>query len=143
MPNISMIDNLVILEKDNGDIITFVTNEISEDWQKSFNIKLLGIQNNSGLFDIDITQDDLISVFIYYRSYCYSNYPDFFRSIGVNRTTTLNYINLKNLRVDNYTNLLGSIDNAKPFTVRDRIAYARRMNWIPKVQHGTRKVRYA
>jgi hypothetical protein len=142
MPNISMQDNLVILEKDNGDIITFATNELSKDWQKSFNIKLVGIENNSGLFDIDITQDDLISVFIYYRSYYCSNYPQFFKSIGISRTTTIDYINIKNLGILDYARLLCLVDNAKPLTIRDRIAYARRMNWIPKVQHGTRKVRY-
>ena len=142
MPNISMKDNLVILEKDNGDIITFATNKISKDWQKSFNIKLVGIENNNGLLDIDITKDDLISVFIYYRTYYYSNYPDFFEGIGVNRTTTLDYINLKNLGISEYQGLLGLIHSAKPLTIRDRVAYARRHNWIPKV-YGTRKVRYA
>jgi len=143
MPNISMKDNLVILEKDNGDIITFATNEISEDWQKSFNIKLVGIENNNGLLDIDITQDDLTNVFTYYRTYYYSNYPDFFEGIGINRTTTLDYINIKNLGILDYQGLLGLIHSAKPLTIRDRVAYARRHSWIPKVQHGTRKVRYA
>ncbi len=143
MPNISMKDNLVILEKDNGNIITFTTNELSKDWQKSFNIKLLGIENNNGLLDIDITQDDLIRVFTYYRTYYYSNYPDFFEGIGINKTTTLDYINIKNLGILDYQQLLGSIHSAKPLTIRDRVAYARRHGWIPKVGHGNRKVRYA
>ena len=140
MSNISMEYGVVILKKDNGDIITFATNEMSKDWQESFNIKLVGIQNNSGLLDIDITQEDLTSVFIYYKSYISNNYPDFFEGIGKNRTTTLDYINLKNLGILDYQRLLGLIENAKPLTIRDRIAYARRQGWIPKVGHGFRKV---
>ena len=143
MPNISMEYDLVILEKDNGDIITFATNEMSEDWQKSFNIKLVGVQNYSGLFDINITQDDLISVFVYYKNYISNNHPEFFEGIGKNRTTTLDYINIKNLGILDYQVLLGLIHNAKPLTIRDRIAYARRHSWIPNVGHGNRKVRYA
>ena len=143
MPNISMEYDLVILEKDNGDIITFATNEMSEDWQKSFNIKLVGIENNGGLVDIDITQEDLTNVFIYYKNYYSLNYPDFFEGIGKNRTTTLDYINIKNLGILDYQVLLGLIHNAKPLTIRDRIAYARRHSWIPNVGHGNRKVRYA
>jgi hypothetical protein len=90
-----------------------------------------------------ITQEDLTNVFIYYKSYYSLNYPDFFEGIGKNRTTTLDYINIKNLGILDYQNLLGSIHNAKPLTIRDRIAYARRHSWIPNVGHGNRKVRYA
>ena len=143
MPNISMQDNLITLNKDNGDVLSFITTPINEDWTKSCNIKLVGIENNSGLVDIDITQEDLTNVFIYYKNYYSLNYPDFFEGIGKNRTTTLDYINIKNLGILDYQNLLGSIHNAKPLTIRDRIAYARRHSWIPNVGHGNRKVRYA
>jgi len=143
MSNISMQDNLITLNKDNGDVLTFITTPINEDWTKSCNIKLVGIENNSGLLDINITQEDLTSVFIYYKSYYSLNYPDFFEGIGKNRTTTLDYINIKNLGILDYQSLLGFIHNAKPLTIRDRVAYARRHGWIPSVQHGTRKVRYA
>ena len=143
MPNISMQDNLITLNKDNGDVLSFITTPINEDWTKSCNIKLVGIENNSGLLDIDITQEDLTNVFIYYKSYYSLNYPDFFEGIGKNRTTTLDYINIKNLGILDYQSLLALIHSAKPLTIRDRVAYARRHNWIPKVQHGTRKVRYA
>ena len=143
MPNISMQDNLITLNKDNGDVLSFITTPINEDWTKSCNIKLVGIENNSGLVDIDITQEDLTNVFIYYKNYYSLNYPDFFEGIGKNRTTTLDYINIKNLGILDYQNLLGSIHNAKPLTIRDRIAYARKHSWIPNVGHGNRKVRYA
>ncbi len=143
MPNISMQDNLITLNKDNGDVLSFITTPINEDWKKSCNIKLVGIENNSGLLDINITQEDLTSVFIYYKSYYSLNYPDFFEGIGKNRTTTLDYINIKNLGIFDYQVLLGLIHNAKPLTIRDRIAYARRHSWIPNVGHGNRKVRYA
>ena len=143
MLNISMQDNLITLNKDNGDVLSFITTPINEDWKKSCNIKLVGIENNSGLLDINITQEDLISVFVYYKTYYSNNYPQFFNSIGVNRTTTLDYMNIKNLGILDYQDLLSFIDNAKPLTIRDRIAYARRHGWIPSVQHGTRKVRYA
>lgn len=142
MSNISMQDNLITLNKDNGDVLTFITTPINDDWTKSCNIKLVGIENNSGLLDINITQEDLTSVFIYYKSYYSLNYPDFFEGIGKNRTTTLDYINIKNLGILDYQSLLGFIHNAKPLTIRDRVAYARRHGWIPSVQHGTRKVRY-
>jgi hypothetical protein len=138
-----MQDNLITLNKDNGDVLSFITTPINEDWTKSCNIKLVGIENNSGLVDIDITQEDLTNVFIYYKNYYSLNYPDFFEGIGKNRTTTLDYINIKNLGILDYQNLLGSIHNAKPLTIRDRIAYARRHSWIPNVGHGNRKVRYA
>ena len=143
MPNISMQDNLITLNKDNGDVLSFITTPINEDWTKSCNIKLVGIENNSGLVDIDITQEDLTNVFIYYKNYYSLNYSDFFEGIGKNRTTTLDYINIKNLGILDYQVLLGSIHNAKPLTIRDRIAYARRHSWIPNVGHGNRKVRYA
>ena len=143
MPNISMQDNLITLNKDNGDVLSFITTPINEDWTKSCNIKLVGIENNTGLLDIDITQEDLTNVFIYYKSYYSFNYPDFFEGIGKNRTTTLDYINIKNLGILDYQSLLGLIHSAKPLTIRDRIAYARRHGWIPSVQHGTRKVKYA
>jgi len=143
MPNISMQDNLITLNKDNGDVLSFITTPINEDWTKSCNIKLVGIKNNSGLVDIDITQEDLTNVFIYYKNYYSLNYPDFFEGIGKNRTTTLDYINIKNLGILDYQDLLGLIHSAKPLTIRDRIAYARRHGWIPSVQHGTRKVKYA
>ena len=138
-----MQDNLITLNKDNGDVLSFITTPINEDWKKYCNIKLVGIENNSGLLDIDITQEDLTNVFIYYKSYYSLNYPDFFEGIGKNRTTTLDYINIKNLGILDYQSLLALIHSAKPLTIRDRVAYARRHNWIPKVQHGTRKVRYA
>jgi hypothetical protein len=140
MPNISMQDNLIILNKDNGDVLTFSTTPINDDWKKSCNIKLVNIENNSGLLDINITQEDLTSVFVYYKTYYSNNYPQFFESIGVNRTTTLDYMNIKNLGIFDYQGLLSFIHNAKPLTVRDRIAYARRHGWIPKVGHGFRKV---
>lgn len=143
MPNISMQDNLITLNKDNGDVLRFITTTINEDWTKSCNIKLVGIENNNGLVDIDITQEDLTNVFIYYKNYYSLNYPDFFEGIGKNRTTTIDYINIKNLGILDYQSLLGSIHNAKPLTIRDRIAYARKHSWIPNVGHGNRKVRYA
>jgi hypothetical protein len=138
-----MQDNLITLNKDNGDVLSFITTPINEDWTKSCNIKLVNIENNSGLVDIDITQEDLTNVFIYYKNYYSLNYPDFFEGIGKNRTTTLDYINIKNLGILDYQSLLALIHNAKPLTIRDRIAYARRHSWIPNVGHGNRKVRYA
>jgi hypothetical protein len=134
-----MQDNLIILNKDNGTIVTFGTTELSEDWKKSLNIKIVKVENNSGLIDIDVSQDDLISVFLYYRNYTKLNYPDFYESIGTNKTTTIDYINLQTLGVSTYKSVLASFYNAKVLTIRDRIAYARRHGWIPKAGQGNRR----
>jgi hypothetical protein len=37
-----------------------------------------------------------------------------------------------------YQKILAEVHNAKPLTIRDRIAYARRHGWIESVGHGER-----
>jgi hypothetical protein len=59
-----------------------------------------------------------------------------FETFGVNKITTIDYLNLQALGIKEYQKIIGNIENAKPLTIRDRIAYARRHNWIPAVGHG-------
>lgn len=65
-------------------------------------------------------------------------YPKEFEVLGTNRTTTIDYLNLQSLGVKDYQKILAEVHNAKPLTIRDRIAYARRYNWIEPVGHGER-----
>jgi hypothetical protein len=61
-----------------------------------------------------------------------------FESLGINKTTTIDYLNLQALGIKDYQKILADIHNAKPLTIRDRIAYARRHKWIDSVGHGER-----
>jgi len=62
-----------------------------------------------------------------------------FKELGINKTTTLDYLNLQSLGIKDYQKILANLEGAKPLTIRDRIAYARRYEWIPSVGHGERK----
>ena len=62
-----------------------------------------------------------------------------FQELGINKTTTLDYLNLQSLGIKDYQKILANLEGAKPLTIRDRIAYARRYEWIPSVGHGERK----
>ena len=59
-------------------------------------------------------------------------------SFGINKSTTIDYLNLQALGIKDYQKILAEKYNAKPLTIRDRIAYARRHEWIPSVGHGER-----
>ena len=61
------------------------------------------------------------------------------QELGINKTTTLDYLNLQSLGIKDYQKILANLEGAKPLTIRDRIAYARRYEWIPSVGHGERK----
>jgi hypothetical protein len=59
-------------------------------------------------------------------------------NLGVNKFTTIDYLNLQSLGIKDYQKILAEKYEAKPLTIRDRIAYARRHKWIPPVGHGER-----
>ena len=61
-----------------------------------------------------------------------------FESLGLNKTTTIDYLNLQALGIRDYQKILADLHKAKPLTIRDRIAYARRHKWIDSVGHGER-----
>ena len=59
-------------------------------------------------------------------------------ALGVNKATLVDYLNLQSLGIKDYQKILSQIYDAKPLTIRDRIAYARRHKWIEPVGHGER-----
>jgi len=59
-------------------------------------------------------------------------------ALGINRATLVDYLNLQSLGIRDYQKILAEVYNAKPLTIRDRIAYARRHKWIEPVEHGDR-----
>ena len=59
-------------------------------------------------------------------------------ALGINKTTTVDYLNLQAFGIKDYQKILAEVHNAKPLTIRDRIAYARRHGWIESVGHGER-----
>jgi hypothetical protein len=75
----------------------------------------------------------------YLRSEIHKKYHKNFKELGINKTTTLDYLNLQSLGIKDYQKILANLEGAKPLTIRDRIAYARRYEWIPSVGHGERK----
>lgn len=67
-----------------------------------------------------------------------SKHKKFFDNLGINRTTTLDYLNLQALAIKDYQKIIAVTENQNTLTIRDRIAYARRHEWIDKVGHGVR-----
>lgn len=67
-----------------------------------------------------------------------TKFTEVIESLGVNKTTTIDYLNLQALGIKDYQKILADKYNAKPLTIRDRIAYARRHKWISSVGHGER-----
>jgi hypothetical protein len=107
---------------------------------KSYRIKLSALEKKGSLINDELTELDKDEIFIKAREYAYHATPDFFEALGVNQRTVLDYLNLKDLGLTDYQNKLSALWGASRLTIRDRIAYARRSNWIPKVKRGTRKV---
>jgi len=73
-----------------------------------------------------------------YKSDNNSKHKEFFDYLGINRATTLDYLNLQALGIKDYQRIIATTDNQNTLTIRDRIAYARRHGWIDKVGHGVR-----
>jgi len=67
-----------------------------------------------------------------------SKFKKYFDLIGINRSTTLDYLNLQSLALKDYQRIIATVENQNTLTIRDRIAYARRHGWIDKVGHGVR-----
>jgi len=67
-----------------------------------------------------------------------SKFKKYFDFIGINRSTTLDYLNLQSLALKDYQRIIATVDNQSTLTIRDRIAHARRHGWINKVGHGVR-----
>jgi hypothetical protein len=82
---------------------------------------------------------DIYWAWEYIRSELHKKYHKNFQELGINKTTTLDYLNLQSLGIKDYQKILANLEGAKPLTIRDRIAYARRYEWIPSVGHGERK----
>lgn len=59
-------------------------------------------------------------------------------ALGINKATLVDYLNLQSLGIRDYQKILAEVYDAKPLTIRDRIAYARRHKWIEPVGHGER-----
>ena len=59
-------------------------------------------------------------------------------ALGINKATLVDYLNLQSLGIKDYQKILAELYDAKPLTIRDRIAYARRHKWIEPVGHGER-----
>jgi hypothetical protein len=72
------------------------------------------------------------------REHLKTKYTKDFEALGINKTTTLDYLNLQAIGLKDYQRIISQLDNSKPLTVRDRIAYARRHKWIQSVGHGDR-----
>jgi hypothetical protein len=68
----------------------------------------------------------------------HSKHKAFLDRLGINRATTLDYLNLQALGIKDYQRIIATTDNQNTLTIRDRIAYARRHEWIDKVGHGVR-----
>jgi|688.fasta_scaffold370914_1 hypothetical protein len=68
----------------------------------------------------------------------HSKNKEFLDRLGINRATTLDYLNLQALAIKDYQRIIATTDNQNILTIRDRIAYARRHEWIDKVGHGVR-----
>lgn len=65
-------------------------------------------------------------------------FPELKEMLGVNRLTTLDYLNLQALGCKDYQLLIAEADRAKPLAIRDRIAYARKHGWLEAANHGER-----
>ena len=107
---------------------------------KSYRIKLSALEKKGSLIHDELTDLDKDDIFIKAREYAYNTTPEYFEGLGVNQKTVLDYLNLKGLGLTDYQNKLSALWGASRLTIRDRIAYARRNNWIPKVTKGKRKL---
>lgn len=73
-----------------------------------------------------------------HRKYIKKHYKNFVEEIGLNRFTTIDYLNLQSLGCKDYQAVIAKEENAKPLAIRDRVAYARRYGWIDSAEHGER-----
>jgi hypothetical protein len=87
-----------------------------------------------GRFDEKI----LLNVWLELRKYIINLNKNNYESLGTNKSTTIDYLNLQAFGIKDYQKILAGVHNAKPLTIRDRIAYARRHGWIESVGHGER-----
>jgi len=58
--------------------------------------------------------------------------------IGINRKTVIDYLLLQSLGLKDFALYISNEDGVKLHTVRDRLAYARKMEWIKKPGVGIR-----
>ena len=68
--------------------------------------------------------------------------PWFFDQIKTTRKTTLDYLNLQALGIDEYQKTIASKEanlKTSPLIIRDRVQYARKMGWIKKPSYGSRQ----
>ena len=104
-------------------------------------ISSMSKKNNQSLPEVELNRFQTsarIFAWLQIRELLKKKYPKDFEVLGINRTTTIDYLNLQSLGVKDYQKILAEVHNAKPLTIRDRIAYARRHNWIESVGHGER-----
>ena len=73
-----------------------------------------------------------------HRKFIRDNFPDLKDLLGVNRLTTLDFLNLQALGCKDYQLLIAEEERAKPLAIRDRIAYARKHGWLESAIHGER-----
>jgi hypothetical protein len=77
-------------------------------------------------------------IWLFMRNFMMKIYSESFHELGVNKQTTIHYLNLLAFGIKDYQQIIAKLENSKPLTVRDRIAYARRYKWIPTVGVGER-----
>ena len=104
-------------------------------------ITTISKKNNKSLPEVELNRfrtSARLFAWLQIREFLKQKYPKDFDVLGINRTTTIDYLNLQALGIKDYQKILAEVHNAKPLTIRDRIAYARRHDWIESVGHGER-----
>jgi hypothetical protein len=81
-----------------------------------------------------INQANRLLHWIHHRK-TYSSIEDL---IGINRKTVIDYLLLQSLGLKDFALYISNEDGVKLHTVRDRLAYARRMGWLKKPGVGIR-----
>ncbi len=130
--------------------VTISISEVEETEEHQLLVRAKGLtkiissiskKNSQSLPEVELNRfktSARIFVWLQIRELLKKKYPNDFEVLGINRTTTIDYLNLQSLGVKDYQKILAEVHNAKPLTIRDRIAYARRHNWIESVGHGER-----
>jgi hypothetical protein len=104
-------------------------------------ISSISKKNNQSLPELELNRfrtSARLFAWLKIRELLKKKYPKDFDVLGINRNTTIDYLNLQALGIKDYQKILAEVHNAKPLTIRDRIAYARRHDWIESVGHGER-----
>ena len=120
-------------------LITGGTGSLGKELTKTIAIMSKGVTENLPLEELNrFKTKTRIFAWLQIREHLKSKYSKDFEALGINKTTTLDYLNLQAIGLKDYQKIISQLDNSKPLTIRDRIAYARRHKWIQSVGHGDR-----